>query len=143
MFQLPTERLSRYSMINREMLEGQIIDLFNYIFAATAQEFTAKQGTAFAYIVRAILAHPGANITTLLRMMEGEPQEFAPTIKSLDPLTQSYFANQFYQKANQPTRHQVARRLYGLLCAAAPVSDPCYTARSTITPGPLAKPRRA
>ena len=119
MFVFP-ERWNHYSGEDRELAETEIVNMFAYVFAATAQEMTAKQSGAFSYIVRAVLASDNPSILTLLAMMEDPARHygesaFQQTIERLDIISQGFFRNQFYAGANNQTRQQIARRLYGVL----------------------------
>ena len=117
MFDVKTARLESYSRSVREQVEAGIIELFNYVFGALASELTAKQGTAFAYITRLMLAIPGATIHTFRELMEtSDPSAFAPYIARLDPTSRAFFDNQFFNRgAFGETRQQIARRLYTVL----------------------------
>lgn len=103
-----------------EAAEIEVVDLYTYIFSAIDADLTSRQSTAFSYIVRLMLAHPGATIMTLLELMEervksAEQSKFWPTIKTLDTVAQNYFANRFFTSATNQTKEQLAVRLYGLL----------------------------
>jgi acylphosphatase len=117
MFDVRTARLQTYSRSVREQVEAGIIELFNYVFGALASELTAKQGTAFAYITRLMLAIPAATIHTFRELMEtSDPSAFAPYIACLDPTSRAFFDNQFFNRgAFGETRQQIARRLYTVL----------------------------
>jgi hypothetical protein len=66
-------------------------------------------------------AIPNATIDTLRRVMEDkakslEQSAYKDYVLTLDPITQDFFANQFYTSGPmQLTRNSVARRLYSLL----------------------------
>lgn len=117
MFDVKTARLQSYSRAVREQVEAGIIELFNYVFGALASELTAKQGTAFAYITRLMLAIPGATIHTFRELMETTDQSvFSEHIERLDPTARAFFQNQFFNRsAFGETRQQIARRLYTVL----------------------------
>ena len=69
-------------------------------------------------LLRAI---PGATIDTLRQVMEEKAKtldhsKYAPIIRSLDPLVQDFFANQFFNPgAMGETRQQINRRLYTVM----------------------------
>jgi hypothetical protein len=117
MFDVNRQRHHSYTRVVREQVEAGIIELFNYVFGALASDLTAKQGTAFAYITRLMLAIPGATIHTFRELMEtNNPSRFAPAIATLDPTARAFFENQFFNKtAFGETRQQIARRLYTVL----------------------------
>jgi hypothetical protein len=132
MFNMTTDRLADYSPIVREQVEAGIIELYSYIFGALASELTAKQGTAFAFVVRLMLAIPGATLRTLLELMEDNSKSlsespFAQPIARLDRTARSFFENQFFNKqAFGNTRQQIARRLYAVL--SVPAFDRMFSA---------------
>ena len=132
MFDMTTDRLADYSPIVREQVEASIIELYSYIFGAIASELTAKQGTAFAFVVRLMLAIPGATLRALLELMEDSSKTFgespfAQPILRLDRTARSFFENQFFNKqAFGNTRQQIARRLYAVL--SVPAFDRMFSA---------------
>ena len=117
MFDVATDRLAGYSPIVREQVQAGIIELYTYIFGAVASELTAKQGTAFAFVVRLMLSIPGATLHTLIDLMEDPSKSFAESPFAaygarLDKTARSFFDNQFFNKqAFGSTRQQIARRL--------------------------------
>jgi hypothetical protein len=120
MFDTANARMKTYTPVIREQIEAGVVELFNYIFGAIAAELTQKQGTTFAYVARLMLTVPGATIHTLRELMEdGAPSlhqsPFASLIERLDLTSLAFFQNQFFIKSSQPTRQQIARRLYGVL----------------------------
>jgi len=117
----------------REQIEAGVIELYGYIFGALASELTAKQGTAFTFVVRLMLATPGATLHTLLDLMEDPSKSFAesPFAKHgvrLDQTARSFFDNQFFNRqAFGTTRQQIARRLYAVL--SVPAFDRMFSAK--------------
>lgn len=131
MFDMTNARLAGYSRAHREQIEAGVIELYNYVFGALAAELTQKQGTAFAFVSRLMLSIPGATIHTLRELMEDEAQSldrsrFAEHIVKLDPTALAFFENQFFSRAFQQTRQQIARRLYGVL--QVPAFDRMFSA---------------
>jgi hypothetical protein len=133
MFDMTNARLAGYSRAHREQIEAGVIELYNYVFGALAAELTQKQGTAFAFVSRLMLSIPGATIHTLRELMEDEAQSldrshFAEHIVKLDPTALAFFENQFFSRAFQQTRQQIARRLYGVL--QVPAFDRMFSAQA-------------
>jgi hypothetical protein len=132
-FDMTTDRLADYSPIVREQVEAGVIELYTYVFGAIASELTAKQGTAFAFVVRLMLSIPGATLHTLLDLMEDTSKSFtespfAPYAAKLDRTGKSFFENQFFNKqAFGTTRQQIARRLYAVL--SVPAFDRMFSAQ--------------
>src|SRR6185312_16015562 len=72
-------------------------------------------------------------IHTLRELMEDEAQSldrsrFAEHILKLDPTALAFFENQFFSRAFQQTRQQIARRLYGVL--QVPAFDRMFSAEA-------------
>jgi hypothetical protein len=118
MFDMTTPRLGGYSKLHREQIEAGIIELYNYLFGALASDLTSKQGVAFAYIARLMMAIPNATIRTLLEVVEEsvpslEKSRFREAVRTLDPIARSFFEHQFFSRSTfGPTKLQIARRLY-------------------------------
>lgn len=122
MFAVNSERFGRYSRNAREIVEGDILQLFNYIFASLAAELSTQMGTAFAYVSRLMLSmQPAATIHTLLDFLEEdvkrvEQSKYYPQIAALDSTARNFFEKQFYKNATfTTTRMALARRLYDVI----------------------------
>ncbi|RNJ51392.1 type IV secretion system DNA-binding domain-containing protein [Methylocystis hirsuta] len=122
MFAINNTRIHGYSRIAREIVEGDVLQLFNYIFASLAAELSTQMGTAFAYVSRLMLSiKPAATIHTLLQFLEedvrrAEQSRFYDNIISLDPTARSFFEKQFYKNTSfTQTRFALARRLYDVV----------------------------
>ena len=124
-FYMTTERLQGYSPLIRETLEAGIVELYHYIFGAIASEMTSKQGTAFVFVVRLMLAIEGATLHTLLELMEDQSKTFRESpfhayAGKLDDTARTFFDNQFFNRqAFGQTKQQLARRLYAILSVPA------------------------
>ena len=124
-FDMTTDRLRGYSPIVREQVEAGIFELYQYIFGAIASEMTSKQGTAFVFVVRLMLAVEGATLHTLLDLMEDQSKSFKDSpfyahAPKLDDTARAFFENQFFNKtAFGQTKQQLARRLYAILSVPA------------------------
>jgi hypothetical protein len=122
MFAVNNTRMSGYSRAEREIVEGDILQLFNYIFASLAAELSTQMGTAFAYVSRLMLSmQPPATIHTLLEFLEedvkrAEQSKFYNHIAALDPTARGFFEKQFYKNPSfAQTRNSLARRLYDVV----------------------------
>lgn len=122
MFAVNTSRLGGYSRVAREIVEGDILQLFSYMFASLAAELSTQMGTAFAYVTRLMLSmRPAATIHTLLEFLEenvtrAEQSRFYENIVSLDPTARGFFEKQFYKNTSfTQTRFALARRLYDVV----------------------------
>lgn len=122
MFAIDNTRIHGYSRVAREIVEGDVLQLFNYIFASLAAELSTQMGTAFAYVSRLMLSmRPAATIHTLLEFLEedvkrAEQSRFYDNIISLDPTARNFFEKQFYKNTSfTQTRFALARRLYDVV----------------------------
>lgn len=122
MFAIDNTRIHGYSRVAQEIVEGDVLQLFNYIFASLAAELSTQMGTAFAYVSRLMLSmRPAATIHTLLEFLEEdvkrpEQSRFYDNIISLDPTARNFFEKQFYKNASfTQTRFALARRLYDVV----------------------------
>lgn len=88
------------------------MELFFYLFKAIDQGLTERQATMISYLVDLMQSISGSTLDTLREVCESKAPLF-PT-DTLEPITQSFFANQFYSRdalINQ-TKAQIAARLY-------------------------------
>lgn len=122
MFAVNTTRMGGYSRVEREIVEGDILQLFSYIFASLAAELSTQMGTAFAYVTRLMLSmQPTATIHTLLDFLQedvkrAEQSKYYDRIAALDPTARNFFEHQFYKNASfAATRMALARRLYDVI----------------------------
>ncbi len=122
MFAVNNTRSSGYSRAEREIVEGDVLQLFNYVFASLAAELSTQMGTAFAYVSRLMLSmQPTATIHTLLDFLEedvkrAEQSKFYNHIAALDPTARGFFEKQFYKNPSfAQTRNSLARRLYDVV----------------------------
>jgi hypothetical protein len=122
MFDISNLADKRYSAEDMEQVEASTLKLFDYVFASIGSELTSQQGTGFNFLVRLLLSMPGSNLATLKDILEipaktysEAPQHIRTAIEKLDPITQTYFKNQFFTLTMVATRQGVARRLYNIL----------------------------
>ena len=102
-----------------EQIENQAISDFAYIFSTKHNSLTPKMIVPFNFAVRLMFKIPGANIHTLLDLMDeqprGQPSRFSEHIAQLDPLSQRFFHVEFFSSNYAETRQQIKTRLYGIL----------------------------
>ncbi|WP_424363087.1 hypothetical protein [Methylocystis parvus] len=134
MFAMTNTRLGGYSRVNREIVEGDILQLFNYIFASLASELSTQMGTAFAYVTRLMLSiRPTATIHTLLDFLEedvrrADQSKYFEHIAALDSTARGFFEKQFYKNATfVQTRSSLARRLHDVI--KTPAFERMFAAR--------------
>jgi hypothetical protein len=103
---------------------AQLISNFSYIFSTVGQKLTTPQETCFSYCAALLLKMPGANLTTLLELLEdgtgkpanrGEPPprdpRFTALINSLtepkDRQLRRYFERDFYDTARDLIKSRI------------------------------------
>lgn len=124
MFDISSPRLQRYDATQRESIESDIISLFNYVFSSIDNPLTAQQATPFTFMVRLLLSMPGANVNSLIELLEDSPREgydgadpkFKSAIERLDDTAQKFFKTQYYARGtSEARRDQIAQRIYGVI----------------------------
>jgi hypothetical protein len=121
-FDVANERFERYSPNEKERLQTEIIDLFNYVFSTVNNPLTTRMQTAFAFMVRLLLSIPNANIHTLLALLDDDPPKgdydqatFKQHIDKLDPTSQHFFKVQYYTGRDGGLREQIRARVFDIL----------------------------
>ncbi len=122
-FDLSSPRFAAYSDADRERAQGEIIDLFNYVFSTIKNPLTTRMETAFAFMVRLLLSIDGADIHTLLDLLDDAPPKaqgydsakFKPYIDKLDGTTQHFFRSQYYTGNSDGLREQIRARVFDIL----------------------------
>jgi len=121
-FDVSNPRFSSYAATVREQMQGEIIDLFNYVFSTVNNPLTTRMQTAFAFMVRLLLSVPGANIHTLLQLLDDDPPKgnyeqaaFKPHIDLADPTAQHFFKAQYYTGRDGGLREQIRARVFDIL----------------------------
>lgn len=115
MFDFDRGRLDTYGPAQREMILSGTVALFEYMFGALlGSELTEKQGVIFKFLARLMMVIPGATIHTLRDVMENG-EKYRPYFTLLDGTTRHFFETQFLQKTFNPTKQQIARRLWSIL----------------------------
>lgn len=115
MFDFDRGRLSEYGPAQREMILSGTVALFEYMFGALlGSELTEKQGVIFKFLARLMMVIPGATIHTLRDVMENG-EAYRPYFALLDGTTRHFFETQFMRKTFDPTKQQIARRLWSIL----------------------------
>ena len=116
MFDLSTPRFETYTREQKEDIQNEIVNLFNYVFSSEDYKLTGQMAIGFAYAVRLILSRPNSTIRDLRRLLEEdcrrcEQSAFAADIAELDEDAQDFFRNHFYSDELKKTRAAIARRL--------------------------------
>ncbi|UCI07373.1 type IV secretory system conjugative DNA transfer family protein [Mesorhizobium sp. B1-1-8] len=118
LFSVGKERLKTYAPIDRERLQNALVELLSFALGSLmSAEMTAKQGTLFSFLIRAMLIIPDATIHTFRELLEPNGEEkFREHLMGLSGSARLFFETE-YSDAKQygETRRQVLRRLWGLL----------------------------
>src|SRR5205085_175384 len=110
---------------------AQMVSNFAYIFSTTRQKLTGKQLPCFAFCVRLLFGIPGANLYTLLDLLDDrtgkkptDPHHypdprFQQAIANLthpnqEP-TRRFFENDYYSAIYGSTRDEIKTRVWGVL----------------------------
>lgn len=119
LFDAHLDRLRDYSPADRERVLNGVIELYEGFFGdLLGAELTQKQGVIFKYLARLMLAIPGANIHTLMQIMEdGKP--FKPHMEQLDGSARYFFEREFFDPSFSATKKQILKRLWGVLSTPA------------------------
>ena len=117
MFDVNTERLSTYSPLIREQLQNSAVELLEYVFSSLlASELSGRQSAIFRYVVRCVLAIPGANIHTLRELFEPEGyKKYEPIAVTLPGAAGHFFKNEWNAPALKQTKSAVLIRIWQLL----------------------------
>lgn len=122
MFDISNIRAKGYGESDMEQIEGDVINLFEYVFRAIGSDLTPQQITATSFCIRLLLSMPGSSIETLVMLLEipGKKFSLAPpdiqqAIEKLDANAQRYFKNQFFSDGMHATRTGVANRIYNVI----------------------------
>nr|WP_155921539.1 type IV secretory system conjugative DNA transfer family protein [Mesorhizobium sp. L2C054A000] len=118
LFSVGKERLKTYAPLDRERLQNALVELLSFALGSLmSAEMTAKQGTLFSFLIRAMLVIPDATIHTFRKLLEPNGEEkFREHLAGLSGSARLFFETE-YSDAKQygETRRQVLRRLWGLL----------------------------
>src|ERR1044072_6635970 len=122
MFDVSALRSKNYAPQRLEHVAADSIDVFDYVFETLGAGMTARQSTGFSFLCRLLISIPGSNITSLRELLQSNidtyekvPAAVRGAIERLDQTTQDFFKHQFFTKATQATRRQIASRLFDIV----------------------------
>jgi len=119
LFDARLERLTDYAPADRERVLNGVIELYEVFFGdLLGAELTQKQSVIFKYLARLMLAIPGANIHTLMQLME-DGHKFKQYMDALDGSTRYFFKKEFFHPSFAATKKQILKRLWGVLSTPA------------------------
>lgn len=121
-FDIRNSRFATYDQGQRERVQEEIINLFSYVFSSVNNPLTSRMQTAFAFMTRLLLSIPGANIHTLLELLDDSPPKgnyeravFRPHIDKLDQTARHFFRSQYYTGSSDQLREQIRARVFDIL----------------------------
>ena len=115
MFDFQSTRMEALSPRDREGMRAGIIQIYDYIFASiVGAELSSKMTTLFRSVVGLLMVIPGADIKTLLAILE-DITPYARYIEDLDDIKQDFFKKQYNARTYNATKEQIIQRLHGFL----------------------------
>jgi len=117
-FNLGMERIKSYSSSDQQRAINTIIDLMEFVLSSLLDAaMTQKQSLLFRFCVRLMLQIPNATILTFRELLEPEGfEKYQQYIQALPDTARGFFETQFNDsKQFGDTKHQVLRRIYGIL----------------------------
>jgi len=119
LFDAHLDRVKDYDPTDRERVLNGVVELYETFFdALLGAELTARQDVVFRYIARLMLVIPGANIETLMRLMENG-HSFKPYMDRLEGSAKRFFETEFFSPSFTATKSQILKRLWGVLSTPA------------------------
>ncbi|MDE2133942.1 MAG: ATP-binding protein [Alphaproteobacteria bacterium] len=119
LFDAHLERVADYDPADRERVLNGVVELYETFFdALLGAELTARQDVVFRYIARLMLVIPGANIETLMRLMENG-REYKSYMDRLEGASRRFFETEFFNPSFAATKTQISKRLWGVLSTPA------------------------
>lgn len=119
LFDAHLDRTEGYSPVDRERVLNGVVALYETFFGEMlGAELTQKQGVVFRYLARLMITIPGANIQTLMQIME-DGAAFRPHMARLQGSAKHFFETEFFAPSFTATKKQILRRLWGVLSTPA------------------------
>jgi hypothetical protein len=121
LFDTGQERFDQYSALEREQLRNSLIELYEFVMASLLDTgMTGQQQIIFRYILRLMLAVPGATLHHFVDVLEdGGKERYQRYIDKLEDIPRRFFESQFDDNEFKRMRKAVLRRLYLILENAA------------------------
>lgn len=121
MFDIRNPRMQAYSDRERDSIENETVDLFNYVFASADTPITGLQSGPLAFLVRLLLTIPNSNLRTFKQLLQDNPKggyeeaAFRPHIERLThPRFETiveFFTSRYYTQRYDANRDQLLRRI--------------------------------
>lgn len=114
----PPPALNLFQSTGLKHTEAHAISTFAYIFSSSKTAFTTKQSTAFAFVARLLFTVPGADLMTLMDLLDDDRKDskFSAAIAALtEPAAKRFFEKDYYTSNYNETRQQIKARLYEII----------------------------
>ena len=104
--------------------QAQTLQTFSYLMSSLSGGLSDKQGAIVPYLLKLLRKVPNASLETLRLVVDEkvkgpDKSQFAAAIRSLDPVDQGFFNNQFYSARMQETKDAIGWKLYSALSSDA------------------------
>ena len=116
LFDVGLQRLSNYSMLDRERMLNTSAEVMEFILQSLlGAEMTSRQSTLFGFVLQAMQLIPNATIHTFRELMEPNGRKkFAPYLSNLQGRARDFFDTQFDISTFAQTKQQVVARLFAI-----------------------------
>lgn len=116
LFDVGLQRLTSYSLLDRERLLNTAAEVMNFILASLlGADMTSRQSTLFGFTLQAMQLIPNATIHTFRELMEPNGRKkFAPHLANLQGRARDFFETQFDSSTFSKTKQEVVARLFAI-----------------------------
>ena len=116
LFDVGLQRLSTYSLLDRERMLNTASEVMDFILASLlGANMTSRQSTLFGYTLQAMQVIPDATIHTFRELMEPNGRKrFAQYLAKLEGRARDFFETQFDAQIFFQTKQQVVARLFAI-----------------------------
>lgn len=106
-------------LVDKESFRNSTLSMMNYFFESllgSGSELTGRQRTVFNFLIQLMMEIPGANLDTLIDILEpGGLDRFQQYINKLPPDSQRYFTTQFDNDGKtRATKAELVTRIYAI-----------------------------
>jgi hypothetical protein len=123
MLDFSSPRYANYTPDQREDLQTDLTNIFNYVFTSSEYDLTGPMGTAFGYAIKLMLNRPNSTIHDLKALLEDPARKYEDSTFKNDidklPYGDDFFKKHFFADSLRATRASVARRIHNLLLIPA------------------------
>lgn len=95
---------------------------FNFLLASMSSEWSPKQATAAAYMLRLLRLIPGASLDTLRQLVDDDARSastsvFSHAIHALPDVERDFFLHQFFDNRMRDTKQAMGWKIYNLMAS--------------------------